>query len=260
VGIDYVLDIGCPPKKNLGGIERLVALVKARSRADAVIDLVRKQGDQRPPAEIEFTVVVRTADGTTEQAVSAQSLLDEAAPLEPERATCADCPADGGAGGFGCYRSIPYPIPEVAEAWLLARLPPEIECTAGYFLTRAVEDFAWSGEHAATMRKRGDTFFESRMPLGMRWGAFELSSDQVFHMMFHVGALEPTHCLMLALFFGVVPHDIDPDILRDPARRRLALAESKVNVPNDPRCVPIAQFVAALGVAAYNDVGVLIDG
>ena len=54
---------------------------------------------------------------------------------------------------------------------------------------------------------------------GVRWqgddGTIEISSDQLFQMMFMVGNLAPTHCLMLALFCGVLPHDISIYDLKD---------------------------------------------
>ncbi len=263
MGIDYVLHRDCGAKQRLG-VERLVELCKSRSRADAVLAMVRRGGDPRPPSEIALTIAVETPEGTTDRQVTIQTLYDESVPLDAERAGCATCPADRGAGGFGCYRSIPYPIPDAAEAWLMARLPRTIETTAGQLLTRALDDFGWDGAQAAALRAEDDTFFESRVPYGVRWGdgddAREVSSDQLVHLLFHVGHLEPTHSMMAALFLGVLDHDLELDLLRDPAERARRLAAAVIAAPADPAVQPIADFVATLATAAASDLVVLIDG
>src|SRR5262249_8370605 len=147
-------------------------------------------------------------------------LLEQARALEPERGHCAACPANGDSPGVGCYKSIPYPIPEEAEAWLLRLLPDDLSSTAGQLLQRAVADSVAAGATAAGMRDDGDTFFESRQALSVTWGegdgAFEIDSDQIFHMLFHVGHLGSTHALMVCLFFGVLPHDTELEALGDP--------------------------------------------
>ena len=54
-------------------------------------------------------------------------------------------------------------------------------------------------------------------------------------MMFLVGHLAPTHCLMLALFCGVIPHDTSLHDLKDgPRAAPRALAAAHV----DPRSRP----------------------
>ena len=263
MGIDYVLERPCTPKQQLG-TDRLVALVKARSRADAVLDMLRSRGDQRPTEELTFEMHVRTPEGVTKRSVSVQSLFDDAEPLEEHRPHCGNCAADRDAGGFGCYRTINYPISEATEEWLMSRLPSTLDCTAGRFLLRALNDFSWNGEHAARMRKDGDTFFESRIPLGIRWGtgegAVELSSDQVFHMLFHVGHLSPTHCLMMTMFFGILPHQLDAPVLRTPGELHRMLDETVVPNPSEPSARGMAQFLATLALAARYDQSILIDG
>lgn len=263
MGIDYVLDLACTPKQQLG-VDVLVELVKSKTRADAVLEMVRKDGDGRTPDQIQFEVVLQTPDGTKSETVSVQTLIDQAVPLEPLRAHCAGCPANGDSPGFGCYRSIPYPIPEEAEAWLLGLLPDDIESTAGQLLVRAVDDFDWDGEHAAGMREQDDTFFESSQALAVSWGegehAIEIDSNQIFHMLFHVGHLGATHAFMVCLFFGVVPHDLEVSALGDPAARARSLRTATVPQPPSEACEPLAAFLHALATAARLDVDVLIDG
>ena len=153
---------------------------------------------------------MRKPGGDSARGVTLQDLLDEAAPLDEVAGHCGACPA-GLSREFACHRRIRYPIPEHVEQWLMARLPTHLGCTAGALLVRGLGEFGWDGAPAAKLRAAGTTYFESRVAYGVRWesadGNIEISSDQLFQMMFMVGNLAPTHCLMLALFLGVIPHD-----------------------------------------------------
>jgi hypothetical protein len=258
-----VIDLACTPKRHLG-VDAIVDLVKARSRADTVLAMMRQQGDTRAPSELTFEVVLQTRDGAKQETVSVQSMLDRAKALDAEREHCAGCPCNGDSPGFGCYKSIPYPIPEETEAWLLGLLPDDLGSTAGQLLMRAIADFDWDGANAAEMRADGDTFFESREPLAVSWGegedAIEVDSDQLFHMLFHVGHIGSTHAFMVCLFFGVVPHDLDLAALGDQALRAQAMQTAAVPEPPSEACEPMAVFLHALATAARLDVDVLVDG
>jgi hypothetical protein len=98
----------------------------------------------------------------------------------------------------------------------------------------------------------------------VRWegpdGVIDISSDQLFQMMFLVGNLAPTHCLMLALFCGVIPHDTSLHDLKDPTGRARALAASYIAPQPDPDIEQLASFLRALAVAARLEVPILIDG
>jgi len=210
-------------------------------------------------------VVLQTPDGERTEDVTVQSLLDESARLEPLRPHCAGCPANRDAPGFGCYRSIPYPIPAEAEAWLLGLLPDDLSTTAGQLLVRAVADFEWDGAHAADMRSQGDTFFESDEALAVQWaladgGTFELDTDQLFHLMFHVGPIGSTHAFMICLFLGAVPHDVDIEALGDAATRADVLLTATAPQPPSEACEPLAAFLQTLATAARLDLDVLVDG
>ena len=131
MGIDYVIDWTCEPKRAIG-VANIVQLVKSRDRGVAVLQAARAAGDERLLAELSLETIVRTRIERVER-TTVQALLARAAPLEAHADRCTPCPANRGArGGYGCYRSIPYPIPAVAEEWLLMRLPDSLDSTAGW--------------------------------------------------------------------------------------------------------------------------------
>jgi len=262
MAIDYVLAMGCEPQKVLG-VDRLVALHRTRILARTALTHMRDDGDHRSPEEIEVQLTMRKPDGESARGVTLKTLLDESAPLDEVAGHCAMCPA-GFAREFACHRRIRYPLPEHVEAWLMTRLPTTLDCTAGTLLARGLREFGWDGEPAAKLRATGTTYFESRAPYGVRWqgddGTIEISSDQLFQMMFMVGNLAPTHCLMLALFCGVIPHDISLYDLKDDAGRARVLAAADLTTESDPDIEQLAAFLRTLAIAARLDVSVLIDG
>jgi len=280
MAIDYVLAMGCEPQRTLG-IERLVELHRTRILARSALAHMREDGDQRGASEIEVQLTVRKPDGDSARGVTLKDLLDESSPLDAVSEHCAHCPAEL-PREFACHRRIRYPIPEHVEAWLMARLPTALGCTAGALLVRGLGEFGWDGEVTAKLRASGTTYFESRAPYGVRWdgdgaptddrgtpvgsaaegrrGSIEISSDQLFQMMFMVGNLAPTHCLMLALFCGVIPHDISLHELKDKDGRTKALSGATLPVEVDPDIEQVAAFLRMTAIAAQHDVGILIDG
>jgi hypothetical protein len=290
MAIDYVLAMGCEPQKLLG-VERLVSLHRTRILARSALAHMRQDGDQRAPSEIEIQLTMRRpprvidpreavrsqpsrvdpresavqpeSETDAARGVSLQTLLDETAPLDDVADHCAACPA-GLPREFACHRRIRYPIPEHVEAWLMSRLPTTLDCTAGTLLARGLGEFGWDGAPAARLRGAGTTYFESRAPYGVRWqserGTIEISSDQLFQMMFMVGNLAPTHCLMLVLFCGVLPHDIDIFDLKDSERRTRALAGAELATERDADIEQLAAFLRTLAIAARLEVSVMVDG
>ena len=262
MAIDYALSMGCEPQQELG-LDRLVDLHRTRILARTALAHMREDGDDRAPAEIEVQLTTRKPAGDAARGVRLQDLLDEAAPLDAVAERCATCPA-GLPREFSCHRRIRYPIPEHVEEWLMARLPTTLACTAGALLARGLDEFGWDGAPIAKLRAHGTTFFESRAPYGVRWQGedrmIEISSDQMFQMMFMVGKLAPTHCLMLALFCGVLPHDISLHDLKDRAGRARALEAAQVPVEPDPDIEQLAAFLRTLAIAARLEVPIAIDG
>ncbi|CAN5922654.1 hypothetical protein BH11MYX3_BH11MYX3_19250 [soil metagenome] len=262
MAIDYVLAVSCEPQKQLG-VGRLVELHRTRILARSALAHMRADGEERDPSEIEVQLTMRKPGGDSARGVTLQDLIDEARPLDDVSHHCATCPA-GFTREFACHRRIRYPIPEHVEQWLLARLPRKLDNTAGALLVRGLGEFGWTGEPVAKLRASGTTYFESRVAYGVRWeaeeGNLEVSSDQLFEMMFMVGNLTPTHSLMLALFLGVIPHDTSVFALKDAEGKSSALAAAQVATEADPDIEQLAAFLRALAVAARMDATIIVDG
>jgi hypothetical protein len=262
MAIDYLLGVKCEPHRQLG-VEKLVTLNRTRILARSALAHMREDGDARAPSEIEIQLTMRTTTGDSARGVTLQDLLEESRPLDEYAAYCERCQADL-PRAYACHRRIRYPIPERVEAWLMARLPTSLACTAGALLVRGLGEFGWDGAPTAKLRASGTTFFESRVPYGVRWegenGVIEISSDQLFQMMFLVGNLAPTHCLMLALFTGVIPHDISLHDLKDNEGRAKALAAAHVATEPDADIEQFAAFLRSLAIAARMEIPILVDG
>jgi len=262
MAIDYVLGIDCEPKRALG-VDRLIALSRTRVLARSALAHMREDGEERSPSEVELQLTTRKPSGDASRGVTLQDLLDETRPLDDVTHHCATCPA-GFSRELACHRRIRYPIGEHVEAWLMSRLPTSLQCTAGVLLVRGLAELGWDGAPAAKLRAAGDTFFESRVALGVRWegenGKVEVSSDQLFQMLFMVGTLAPTHCLMMALFTGVIPHDISLHDLKDGDGRGRALAAAHIPTQVDPDVEQLAAYLRTLAIAARLDVPILVDG
>jgi len=262
MAIDYLLGVKCEPHRQLG-VEKLVTLNRTRILARSALAHMREDGDARAPSEIEIQLTMRTTTGDSARGVTLQDLLEESRPLDEYAGYCERCPADL-PRAYACHRRIRYPIPERVEAWLMARLPTSLACTAGALLVRGLGEFGWDGAPTAKLRASGTTFFESRVPYGVRWegenGVIEISSDQLFQMMFLVGNLAPTHSLMLALFTGVIPHDISLHDLKDTEGRARALAAAHVATEPDADIEQFAAFLRSLAIAARMEIPILVDG
>ncbi len=262
MAIDYLLSVACEPQRELG-VDRLVALNRTRILARSALAHMRAEGDQREPDQIQMQLTTHKPDGESGRGVTLADLFTEASPLDTVTDHCKTCPANL-PRELACHRRIRYPIPEHVEEWLMGRLPESLACTAGALLVRSIGEFGWDGATTAKLRAAGTTYFESRAPYGVRWASpdgssIELSSDQLFQMMFMVGHVTPAHALMLALFCGVIPHDTPIRDLTDEAGQARALAN--VNVPSEPDAdiEQFAAFLRMLAVAARRDATILID-
>jgi len=265
MGADYMIELECRPKQQLTA-DGIVAKLKARSQAEAVLEMARANGDRRPPSEITFTTVLMRPQGRTEAEVSVQALLDEAEALTACEAECRRCPARPDAEAFGCKGYVNYPVQAATEQWLMSRLPDTLDGIAGHLLKSAVKDLGWDGSYTANMRAQGDTFFESRTPITRKWGGlfsrFVLTSDQLWQMMFGLGSLQPSHCGMVSLFLGLPSHQ--EMIGTAPPETTLALIQAEaarlIASGSGTQTATMARFVGAMAVAAALDVSLFIDG
>jgi hypothetical protein len=161
MAIDYVIDYDCVPKQTLTSAG-LLARIKARNRAEAIIKLYRDHGDQRPPAEMGFEMVRRTPDGQEEtQTILVQDLLSDAEPLGPLAKHCIGCPANRSGEAFGCFGYINYPISRAAELWLLKQLPGPDHPLVFLLLRQTLLEYVFQNEQVAKMRQTPGVIFES---------------------------------------------------------------------------------------------------
>ncbi|MBZ0295035.1 MAG: hypothetical protein K8L99_20900, partial [Anaerolineae bacterium] len=202
MAIDYVIDLDCVPKQTLGTpgiLERL----KSRERAQTIIELFRRNGDNRPPTEMGFEMVRTAADGSEEtQVVVVQHLLDFAEDLDPLAHYCEGCPANRTGMPFGCTGQIGYPISGHAEAWMLNRLPEPTEPLVWLLLRQGIREFKYDGSTALKLRESGDTIFAESRTIYRALGEMTATSDQLFEMTFLTGNIQPNHGGVLLLFFG----------------------------------------------------------
>lgn len=265
MGIDWIVDFGCPAKEALG-TENILAMLKARSRAAMIVESARASGDQRPPEELEFEMVLLGPDGPQQRRLTAGQLLAQATPLDAHAPGCAECPANIGARPYGCVGYVPYPITARSERWLLDRLPAEPGSTAGVFLRRALADFGWNGASTRRMRQRRE-IFEAGAGSERRWSdGAKVDSDQLFEMLFGLGPLQPAHTMMMCLFLGLLPHDAPPAALGQLGRgegQLLRTAETLRDAPRAPDADPqeeaLLRFLIGAMVAAGLSVATLID-
>ncbi len=265
MAIDYVIDYDCVPKQQLG-TQNLLERLKDRDRAEAIIDLYRKQGDQRPPSEMGFEYTRRTPEGDDENAVIVvQDLLDEAATLKPYEAHCQGCPANRTGTPFGCTGFIQYPLTEKGESWLLNQLPTPQEPLIWLLLKQGVDNFQYDGQQVAQLRQTDDTYFEARQPARRSLGEFTLTANQIFEMMFMVGNIIPNHAGVLLLFFNAVERE---RMQADTIMQMTPATPEKVNeypfmhqvLPSDDRTTrELKAFLHALYIAWALNEKLLVD-
>ncbi|NWG15215.1 MAG: hypothetical protein HXY41_01145 [Chloroflexi bacterium] len=264
MAIDYTIDYQCFPKQKLstpGILER----IKGRARAQAVIDLFRKNGDLRPAAEIGFEMTRRTPDGSQEtRVVMVQELLEAALELKPLAHYCTGCPANNFSEPFGCYGLIEYPISGAAELWLLNRLPLPEEPLPWLLLRRAIEDANDDAAEVNAMRGADQPYFQERGVLLRKLGEVTVSSNQVFKMLFLMGSLKPAYAAVLLTFFGIIPRDLEADELihlsASPEDALERYAFQLQDAPDDDRSITqFKRFWRALYLAWGLNVRLLLD-
>jgi hypothetical protein len=261
MAIDYVIDLPCTPKDTLttpGILRRL----KGRDRAAAIQKLYRDHGDNRAPAEMGFEMVRRLPDGTEEtQVVVVQDMLNEIAELDPLAHYCEGCPANQLKLPFGCFSHINYPISRNAELWLLKQLPSPDEPLIFLLLSRTMRDFNFNNEHVAAMRDRPGVFFETAERFGKTLEDAQINTNQIFEMLFLSERIHPEHGVLLLLFFGAIPREIDAEALMDysqPGTRQIAFL-LKPESDDDESITALKGFFEALYIAHGLNVSLSLD-
>ncbi len=210
MAIDYGIAYDCPPKR-LMGAEGILERVKSRAHAETVIALYREGGDQRPPTEMEFEMTRTNLEGVEEsRVINVQGLLDFAAQLNPLARHCEGCPANVTGKPFGCYGAVQYPISAAAERWLLDSLPGIAEPLIWLLLRQGVQELGYDGASVAPLRADPTYFEEHRLP-GRDLTEFIFTGNQMFEMLFLVGAIQPSHAGMLLLLLGAIRREIEAD-------------------------------------------------
>ena len=209
MAIDYVIEYGCFPREQLG-TDGIMNRLKGLQRAETIIELFRKNGDDRPPDQMGFDFTRSHPDGQEDtQTIVVQDLLNQAQQLKPLEPYCVDCPANILGKPFGCIHYIQYPISGDAESWLLNQLPIPTEPLVWLLLKQGIEQFDYDGESVKVLRETIDTYFEDRVAATRRLGEIRLDANQVFEMIFTVGAIQPNHAGILLLFFNAIPRDLE---------------------------------------------------
>ena len=266
MGIDYVVHYECEPKRALT-LEGLMARVKGRERADAIIELYRAQCDPRPPRQMGFEMVRRTAGGGEEQEVIVvQDLLDAAEALTPWEPYCVDCPANYAGRSFGCIGAINYPLSLAGERWLLDQLPGNDYPLVYMLLQKAIQEQGYRGEAAARLRAQNGVFFESGEAPSRSIDGFVVTGDQVFEMLFLSGHIRPAHGALLLQFFDAIYSDLDADVmmqLADPPSAewidQTAPFLHRPEPSDDATIAALKQFFHALYTAYRLGVPLLLD-
>ena len=213
MAIDHIIDYDCIPKQALT-TEGIIERIKAEERAYTIIGLFRKNGDERPPSEMGFEFTRSTPEGSEEvQVIVVQDLLDEAEVLNSLAHHCEGCPANRTGKRFGCMGFVQYPITEEGEQWLIDRLPVPDEPLIWLLLKQGVKEFQYDGASVQPLREADQTYFEAPYGFTRKLGEFEISSNQVFEMIFAVGNILPNHAGILLLLFNAIARDLDANVI-----------------------------------------------
>lgn len=264
MAIDYVIDYRCYPKQELTA-EGIQERLKGRARAEAVIDLFRRNDDPRPVSEIGFELARNTPDGPEEtRVIMVQDLLDRAEGLAPYEHYCEGCPANNTALPFGCIGQIEYPISRKAEVWLLKQLPVTSEVLPWMLLREGLRSMQSDGSRVNDLRREDQPFFEEHSVLARSLGELSVNSNQLFEMLFLVGHLNPSYAAPLLVFFKAIPRTMDADEM-------MALSQSPEDAgerypfllavePDDDGSIrQIKRFLRALYLAWVLNVRLLLD-
>ncbi|MBZ0285828.1 MAG: hypothetical protein K8L97_34185 [Anaerolineae bacterium] len=264
MAIDYSIDYKCFPKQELT-TEGILERIKGRARADAVVDLFRRNGDDRPASEMGFEFVRSTPEGAQEtRVIYVQEMLDRAAELTPYETYCQGCPANNTGVPFGCMGQIEYPISGVAEIWLLNALPTTEETLPWLLLKQAIEEFKVDGSTVNPLRAAGQTYFQEKGVLVRRLGEIVANTNQIFEMLFTVGHIKPSYASILLLLFKAISRSLEADQIMAISKSPDDAFENhpfllKPEPDDDASITQFKQFFRALYLAWGLNVPLLLD-
>jgi hypothetical protein len=213
MGVDYMIGFGCVPKERFTS-DGLLLRVKAGERAEIVREFYRQAKEQRRDEHMGFEMIRRTAEGEEESEIIR---LDELARLWKElegfEDYCQNCPANRAGKAFGCIGSINYPISGRAEVWMLSRLPSPDD-PIPFLLLQQGREMGNTGESAEGLRENHPgVFFQSPEVVARKYDEFVVTGEQLFELMFLLGAIQPKRAVLILLFMGAIRRDIPADEL-----------------------------------------------
>ncbi len=266
MAIDTIVDLACVPKETLG-TQGILDRLKARDRANTVIQLYRDGSDSRPPSEMGFELSRNLPDGSEEtRVVIVQDMLDEAAELDPLASYCEGCPANLIGRPFGCMNFVQYPLSAEGEVWLLKQLPSPEEPLPWLLLRQAVAEMGYEGQSVEPLRA-SESYFADPNGFVRGLGEFQVSTNQVFEMLFMLGHIQPAHAGILLLFFNAIDRSIEADVLTEVLNRTAPTEALRARhpfrhaaEPNDDRTTSdLKRFFLALYHAWSLNVRLLLD-
>ena len=250
---DYILNIACDVKTELGGMGAFSAMRIAHRRLCAVLDAI---GDSDTNIAIsddnrQIEMVRNEPSGPINEVVTLRQLREDADPIPGILEHCKTCPANIRQSEFGCSATVNYPISAVGEAWLLRFLPETLDdLTKTALLTpeAIVKDTA----DKINQLRRQPGAFESEYEIFRHWRKLfrndRIGSSTVLAASLFFGPLSPAHCIVLAMILGFY----------DPVEQR-GTRELDAGEMGDISIVQLDMFLNYVAFAAHNSVELLID-
>ncbi len=192
MGIEYMIDYACRPKKELG--------------EEHMINLVKKARKQIKPKGVGTVESAQYLDVPTGGDDEAAKLRKELSALDFYISDCLSCPVNvaadpsgsGPEAAFGCHMEIPYPIKSNLEAVLLACGAEALQNPQGNPGSKLVMGMVRSQPKskktpAAKVRKMGRDYFEAKSPKDVK---LQVGGEKV-HL--------DTNQMMTLIMLGPVP-------------------------------------------------------
>jgi len=148
-----------------------------------------------------------------------------------------------------------------AELWLLKQLPGIDEPLSFLLLNQTVREFAPTGERVVEMRAKPGVFFQTAERFGKNLEDVQITTDQVFEMLFLNGIIKPQYAALLLVFFGAIPRDMDANALMaltEPGEHSVEFL-MKPEPDDDESIVALKSFFEAMYFAYQLGVSLSLD-